>query len=554
MIQELWSRIGGPHVIRLSVWFAMAPISVIGFFLAFFRDIPEGAEASLVAVSLVSYLPHGAVLGLAWLTYLSSYSKRRARPKLTLATFLIAGFSTGIMFAVLLDSTGLYENPDYIGFAITRALISLYWSILLVVVFDSVGRFAANSKELSEAIHVATEVAKSRMIAVDALRLELITKVKSTIEHALNVKNRFELDQAADQIVRPLVDSLRSRGIVVADKSQLKPQKISVWPTVVDAITAPSAPVLVSLFAAVANLIANMRWLASMTLLNIGTVFLIMSATFYLIRELKPKSGWLAIVYCIGIGFSIGSGEFFQLFAPDTAREFSNLNLGAWLVAVFVGSFLKFEARSSEIIQNLRMTLEEIQWNQNRLDQELWVERLRLTRYVHGNIQSKIRAAASRSGDLTPAQLQKLKDECLSMLDVEISPVSFGDFVEQTRRVWDGIVNIELVADPELLKVLEADSFATVSVIETVREGVLNAVRHGQAKNACLTMDLTEAKSGQSLNLRLENDGHPISPDVSSGFGSTVLNDSTANWELENFSGGVVLKAAIPVNSHSIVS
>jgi len=184
----------------------------------------------------------------------------------------------------------------------------------------------------------------------------------------------------------------------------------------------------------------------------------------------------------------------------------------------------------------------------------MWVERTRLMRYVHGNIQSKIRAAASRSGDLTPNQLESLKEECLSMLDLEASPVSFEEFISQTQRVWDGIMTIESHVQPEVLKLLEQDPFANAAVIETVREGALNAVRHGHAKHARLLVEIEENSQGRILRLHLENDGDLISPDSDSGFGTTVLDDSTSSWTLENLPNGVVLKAEIPASLGSLSS
>lgn len=547
MIKDLWLRVGGPNAVSFLVWIATSPIAVFGFYFAYWRDIPEGQEPLLFLVSVVSYFPYGAVLGFAWLTYLSPKTNRRSRPKIAIVTFFAAGFSTGMCFSLLVDLTGLQENPDYIAISATRALIAVYWACLMALVMDSHRRFALQASELTKAITSAEAIAKHRVKAVDQLRVDLIEKVRSTISLALNVKNRTDLDVAADQIVRPLVEALRSRGALIADQNPLITKKLSIRPIVFEALANPSLPMLVGVLASMANLVASVRWLAPATLLNLLVLSLVISLTLGLIRALKPGKFLLITLYALGAIATVVSGEFFQQFAPESARTLANLNIGSWLVAIFIGSFIKFEQKRVQVLEQLRATLDELKWNQDRLQQELWVERNRLVRYVHGNIQSKIRAAAARSGDLTPVQLERLKEDCLSMLDFEASPISFEEFLDQTRRVWEGILELGCQLEPGMLKILEQDSFANTAVIETVREGVLNAVRHGEAKSAHLRLWLLENPKGPILKLELENDGKPINKRSDSGFGSTVLDQSTSFWQLENRPTGVVLSAEIPV-------
>lgn len=549
MIKSLWLRVGGPNAVSFMVWLTLSPIAILGSYLSFLRDVPEGTTGLLFLVSVVSYFPSGVVLGVAWLTYLSPKIERKSRPKLAVVTFLAAGFSTGLSFATLLDLAGLQESPDYLGISLTRAFIGLYWSTLMALVMDSHRAFASQAEALTAAIEASEEIAKARESAVDALRVDLIEKVRSTINIALNVKNRADLDRAADQIVRPLVDALRSKGVAIPQTRDSQLRKINIKPVVFDALANPSMPLLVGLWATLSNLVASVRWLAPATLLNLVVVCVLIATTLAVIKRFKPRPAVMFGLYGLGAAASVMSAEFFQQLAPENARLLANLNLGSWVVALFISGFIKFEAERAQVLGRLRATLDEAQWNQDRLQQELWVERTRLMRYVHGTIQSRIRAAAARSGDLTDEQVERLKSDCLSMLDEEVSPVSFEEFIGQTRRVWDGILKIQAEVPDQVLNLLNQDSFANAAAIETVREGVLNAVRHGKAKNVRLKLQLVQNPQGRVLKLRLENDGNSIDPKGDSGFGSTVLDDSTASWGLENFEGGVALNAEIPISA-----
>ena len=549
MIRSLWLRVGGPNAVSFMVWLALSPIAILGSYLSFFREVPEGTTGLLFLVSVISFLPSGLVLGLAWLTYLSPKIARKSRPKLAVTTFLVAGFSTGLSFAVLLDFAGLQDSPDYLGIALTRAFIGLYWSTLMALVMDSHRAFASQAKALSAAIEASAGIAKARESAVDALRVNLIEKVRSTINIALNVKNRADLDRAADQFVGPLVDALRSKGVAIPQARNSQLRKINIRPVVFHALAKPSMPLLVGLWATLSNLVASVRWLAPATLLNLVVLCAMIATTLSVIRRFQPGPAIMVALYGIGAAASVFSAEFFQQLAPENARLLANLNLGSWVVALFISGFIKFEAERAKVLNQLRSTLDEAQWNQDRLQQELWVERSRLMRYVHGTIQSRIRAAAARSGDLTDDQVERLKSDCLSMLDEEVSPVSFEAFLGQTERVWDGILKIQTEVSDQVLSLLAQDSFANSAAIETVREGVLNAVRHGKAKNVRLKLQLIENPQGRILRLRLENDGNSIDTKGDSGFGSTVLDDSTSSWGLENFEGGVALNAEIPISA-----
>lgn len=184
------------------------------------------------------------------------------------------------------------------------------------------------------------------------------------------------------------------------------------------------------------------------------------------------------------------------------------------------------------------------------MNQRLWIEKKRLARYVHSDIQGRVRAAALSNSVVTMADVEKLQQECIDALDLSRELPSFDRFYSDTVELWDGVARISLDADPKALQAIESDSFGLASVVEIVREGVGNAIRHGKAKNVEVGLRF-EQEGNPILGVEVLNDGEVAAKGATPGFGSQTISEVSSSWGLDRVGEKTRLWAQVPVSSVS---
>lgn len=88
-----------------------------------------------------------------------------------------------------------------------------------------------------------------------------------------------------------------------------------------------------------------------------------------------------------------------------------------------------------------------------------------------------------------------------------------------------------MIADPKVQKLLQHNQILGCCTLEIIREGVSNAIRHAGAKNIEVQLSIS---SPSSLEIQVKNDGSPLPPEVTKGFGSELLSQLTTSWSLDS--------------------
>lgn len=138
----------------------------------------------------------------------------------------------------------------------------------------------------------------------------------------------------------------------------------------------------------------------------------------------------------------------------------------------------------------------------------------------------------------------------MAALERAREPVGFKEFLHQSQRLWEGIMVISSDIQDPIIELLEKDAFAKAAAVEVIREGLCNAVRHGKAGSAVLTLRAPLIEGDGFLSVSIVNDGEPLEANTSVGFGSEVLDEASSQWTLTNTASGVELVARIPLNLH----
>ena len=187
-------------------------------------------------------------------------------------------------------------------------------------------------------------------------------------------------------------------------------------------------------------------------------------------------------------------------------------------------------------------------------EQQLWAARRNWSLVIHGTVQASLTAALTRlnAPDADKKTLDAAKkdlDRAMEALsEPPVSKINFAPAIKELVSTWQGVCDIEVEVSPELKKVISRDVRLSMCVNEILKEAVSNAVRHGDAQKAWVTVG---APSGGVIELSVANDG--LAPVNASrrGVGSGLLDELTVDWSLgyDENNNRTILRARLPFSS-----
>lgn len=187
------------------------------------------------------------------------------------------------------------------------------------------------------------------------------------------------------------------------------------------------------------------------------------------------------------------------------------------------------EARSRDTVAELEVLTAVLR-------RELWRERRRLALTVHGPIQSSLVAAAvtmSRPGftsDQVPALAATL-DQAMAHINRVTGPQPpVHASARDLAALWVDSAKVTFAASAEVAAAIDANEALRAVVIEVMREGVSNAIRHGGADT--VTVVITEPRSG-IVRVVIEDDGDGPPLAGMPGLGSAMFTEVALTWSLK---------------------
>jgi signal transduction histidine kinase len=141
------------------------------------------------------------------------------------------------------------------------------------------------------------------------------------------------------------------------------------------------------------------------------------------------------------------------------------------------------------------------------------------------------------------AALTKLAETDLERPDLDL-------FLAEIKQVWGSTTSLDVIEAVPVRVELDRDSTATQCVVEVIREGVNNAIKHGEASEIIVEFDRPEAGIVQVC---VVNNGRVLTGLANGGYGSTVLNDMTHDWTIRAVNGKTVLTARVALDPNTKV-
>ena len=187
-------------------------------------------------------------------------------------------------------------------------------------------------------------------------------------------------------------------------------------------------------------------------------------------------------------------------------------------------------------------------------EQKLALNRRNWSRIIHGDVQAALSAAVTRlrrSAEPEPYEYELVKQDLARAKDALHQRTgeqpTFEALMASLTGAWGNVCAITVSASARAKRALDASPDARSCVNEICKEAISNAVRHGDAKHATITLDRDQ---DDLLTLSVTNDGAPKSANSQPGMGSQLIEELTLSWSLTSANGQARLDAVIPLQTH----
>lgn len=196
----------------------------------------------------------------------------------------------------------------------------------------------------------------------------------------------------------------------------------------------------------------------------------------------------------------------------------------AWAIAVPPG----IRAAYRQILGETEAVNARLAWKVARDNSLLWAEQKQLSRTLHQEIQGTLIAAAFRlqrdieAGADATQSLADVREVITAAALQSVTPgavpelsMALGDI----RERWAGVISITWSCPEGLRQRINDDDVTRRIILDLFGEFITNAIKHGQAKNAKVSI---AALDNRSIRLSLTNDGSPLPADAKPGLGTRL--------------------------------
>lgn len=570
-LREAIDSASGPAAVtnRVFVLFALPAIVLlvvgnIQYFVA--------APIRWIFISAMGYVVTIAVMMIFRATVLP---ERGRGPKrlLTSVAFITAGAARGAVIHAL----GVFLEvlpDDQLLFRLISGPLFVYGAFSSLAIIES--SRLRHEKTLAALVAEKSELDELRGGIRERIRIqkaELLQQVQTALNPAMEqVRNELARAGAADlsmklrnvveNVVRPLSHNIGTSTQAIdldikavtaksnlSSSSRYKIEKISVGGLLVPELVV-FATASVAISAHILYFPNSAVYASALTLVVIfgytklvkfifERVWLSITLASLTIIALAIGSAWAVNLGLLALGLEIGSTQLTQLAISET------------LIFMLIMSMQVIRTRRKALEQEMIGVISDLGILNSQLRQEVWLNRRRIAAVLHGSVQGALYAGAIRLAKSQAPSAQEIEQvqadivAAISKLELADGSERLVDVLAQIKDVWEGAVEIELPSlDAKTIELLEANAVAGACVAEVIRESVSNAVKHGQAKR--IRVDL-ELKPNHLAEVRISNDGEPVSSEAKAGYGSSILDEVTYEWKLESSAGQTVLTARVAI-------
>lgn len=496
---------------------------------------------------------------------------RPARPAVTTLVWLVSGSLRSLAVIWAGEPYDLVPDEKILIRMGAAVLVTALTLIIGEAIVTRIYAIAARSRELSNQLTSLRGQLERTSLLAERDRAELIARTQEMFRVELrDLETRLlaqdavtvsEIQHFTDDFVRPLSHEIATLTIQVEPSLPIQEpqswgeqfqQRISASSLIQPVWTV----IIVAIFCAAGLLVLGRSFFLYLPTLVLTALIL----TLVKIASRRARvSMWFAVIFAIVTsalaGFIAAFAEGLLLRSPELAYPWS-YSLGVLIVAMMLTALGSADQIFHGYVAEREQLKNTLEMQSHRARQEMWLARKHIAAKIHGPIQAALQAGTMRfmqmsSGEFLDARpvLSSVR-QALSELQAPIttSIVEVRESLYGLHVLWSAQCSIESELQPGACLILENDPASCQAVIEVVTEGVLNAVKHGNASS--ITLNIRD--SNEDVLITVWNDGLSIPDSMQPGYGSGSFDELCASWSLTADMGGTMLCATIAGSSHSM--
>lgn len=548
---------------KLVTWTAFwstIPVSVITAVL--FINPEESSSEGLLTWTAIGLLSHASMA--PFVHHLNKKGSRRTH-------FLMAFFLGALRGVVLNLIAPLFlvvdPLPIYVR-ALNSGFAFFYYFLIISIIHGVWGKFekdlreflllfaSANSKNLTSVSTETTDID-------DSERQDAITRLGKLLEDSISQESEgLTLRQQARAIDRVIAKNIRPKSSQRWKTAELVWPQIHPWRVIRNSFFETKAPVFVVVL--IIMPLSFIGQLARATLLNSILLQLFALVLIYLSCELADK---VTFALRKGIGFNNLLYLSFYLFIQspiilyinyflnvDSYASFQNLvqvQIATTIVAiamVITGTMILsvYNSREEALIQ-LRKFLPEDKLQGILAASQISNEQSDYAQYLHAEVQSQLTASKllllkAAESDFT-AMSSATTRQVLARLELLKTPYEKKVAripkirLDELTQTWRGLTRIKMDLPSELDTVSKNGEI----ISQLIEESVINAIRHGKAKNVRVRVWIED----DNCKIEVQDDGK-LKSTKKSGLGSTLFQVFAPDWKLQTNKDGTLATMSTP--------
>jgi len=564
-------RIGGPDAVTWPAFWASLVASLVGQFSTGGQvDAPTWVRLLAVLVSqLAMFVP------LLLLRFTLLRDPQRPHPWVAVAGFALAPIvRTPVLVWVLVEVGGV-SQPQLL-----QRLLGAFLNIFLVLLITAlvVSSLRDQARTVQTLVRVQRDLQLTRAqveMQVQERNEAALQRVRATLEEELQRLGApqgdavQDLQRLATDVVRPMSHDLaqsvpswqppeadadiriRRRDLIraIGARGPFQPLATAVVETAI--VIAPSSTFLIAIRVPV------------LLMASIG-IFVTLTCANLVLNKVLPRStptrSFVAVLTAALVCSALQAGTAGFLLGGPQGRALAIggtvFLAGLSMMAAIIGSAL---SQQREAEAELRLSTEMLRVNLARLHQVQWFQQKALSRALHGPMQSAATAAAlrldaaARSGQASEGLVREVRDSLRQQIDVlgvdEPQTLDLKQVFDRITGTWEGLCEVGITVEAPARRCLEDDPVLRSITTEIISEAVSNAIRHGRAITAKVTV--TQPNDAMLL-VAVIDDGQDQGDSSGSGLGSQLLDECTTEWSLQSTNSGRQLRAELPLDPQNL--
>ncbi|CAB4539184.1 unannotated protein [freshwater metagenome] len=546
---------------KLVTWTAFwstIPVSVITAVL--FINPDKSNTEGLLTWTAIGLLSHASMA--PFVHHLNKKGSRRTH-------FLMAFFLGALRGVVLNLIAPLFFVADPLPIYV-RALNSgfafLYYFVIISIIQGVWGKFEKDLREFLLVFASANSLTSGSTETTDiddSERQDAIARLGKLLEDSISQESDgLTLRQQAQAIDRVIAKNIRPKSSQRWKTAELVWPQIHPWRVIKNSFFETKSPVMVVII-----MILPLSILGGFSRASFFNALLLQIFAILMIFLICDFADRITHKFNQGIGFNNLLYLLLYIFLQSPIIYYSNylLNLSSYpslqnMVQIQVGTMAVaialvvtgtmilsvYNSREEALIQ-LRKFLPEDKLQDILAAGQISNEQSDYAQYLHAEVQSQLTASKllllkAAESDFTAMSTETTR-QVLARLELLKTPYEKKVAripkvrLEELTQTWRGLTRIKMDLPPELETVSKNGEI----ISQLIEESVINAIRHGKAKNVKVTVWI----EGDICKIEVQDDGK-LKSTKKPGLGSTLFQVFAPDWKLKTNDAGTLATMSTP--------